>query len=183
MDASAPLPAGDSAMLVRRIRIVLLLFIVGLVASGLTTFFLEPEVRFLASFVQDIAHEQPPGLWTELEAFVLRVQSAIEETAKNHPILFYGTDWLGFAHIVIAIAFVGPYRDPVRNKWVVDFGLLACAAVLPAAILAGEIRGIPWLWRAIDCSFGVFGAIPLFYLRCAIRRLEILAARQDPVRK
>ena len=32
--------------------------------------------------------------------------------------------WLAFAHIVIAIAFVGPPRDPVRNVWVIELALI-----------------------------------------------------------
>jgi hypothetical protein len=33
---------------------------------------------------------------------------------------------IAFAHLAIAIAFIGPYIDPVRNKWVITFGLIAC---------------------------------------------------------
>jgi hypothetical protein len=32
-----------------------------------------------------------------------------------HPWLAYGTDWLAFAHIVIAVFFIGPFVDPVQN--------------------------------------------------------------------
>jgi hypothetical protein len=39
--------------------------------------------------------------------------------------------------------FIGPYLDPVRNKWVVTFGLIACAGVIPLALIADHIRGIP----------------------------------------
>jgi hypothetical protein len=86
--------------------------------------------------------------------------------------LAYGTDWLAFAHLVIAIAFVGPYLDPIRNKWVVTFGLIACAGVFPLALIAGAVRGIPFGWRLIDCSFGVFGGIPLLIARHSIGRIE-----------
>jgi len=30
-------------------------------------------------------------------------------------------------------------------------------------LICGAIRGIPFYWQIIDCSFGVFGAIPLIY--------------------
>src|SRR5205085_989264 len=69
------------------------------------------------------------------------------------------------AHLLLAVLFIGPYRDPVRNKWVLDFGLLACAAVVPLALIAGPLRGIPLYWRLIDCSFGLLGAIPLYLAR------------------
>ena len=32
---------------------------------------------------------------------------------------------------------------------------------MPYALLFGAIRGIPFWWRLIDCSFGVFGLIPM----------------------
>jgi hypothetical protein len=85
----------------------------------------------------------------------------------------YGTDWLAFAHIVIAVAFVGPYIDPIRNKWVISFGLVACAGVIPLALIAGYVRGIPLPWRFIDCSFGIVGSIPLIICRRSILALEL----------
>jgi hypothetical protein len=86
--------------------------------------------------------------------------------------LAYGTDWLAFAHLVIAVAFIGPLRDPVRNKWVLTFGVIACAGVVPLALIAGCVRGIPFYWRLIDCSFGVFGVVPLLICLSYVRRLE-----------
>ena len=93
-------------------------------------------------------------------------------TASDYPFLAYGTDWLAFAHLVLAVVFLGPLRDPIRNKWVLQFGLIACLGVLPLAIIAGPLRGIPPLWRLIDCSFGIFGAIPLLICLRHVRALE-----------
>jgi len=84
----------------------------------------------------------------------------------------YGTDWLAFAHLVIAVAFWGPLKDPVRNIWVIEFGMIACVLVIPLALIAGPIRGIPFFWQLVDCSFGVFGIIPLWLCRRDILRLE-----------
>jgi len=39
--------------------------------------------------------------------------------------------------------------------------MIACVAIIPLAFIAGTIRDIPLHWRLIDCSFGVFGIIPL----------------------
>jgi len=64
--------------------------------------------------------------------------------------------------------------DPVKNKWVLQFGIIACAAVPLLALTAGPIRGIPLAWRLIDCSFGVFGAIPLVVALRHTNRLESL---------
>ena len=150
----------------RSIRIWLAIFIVGLVLSGVTAFPLETELAALLSFVR--GHSFATGLIPWLE----RVHEALATTNSRYPFLAYGTDWLAFAHLVIAIVFVGPFVDPIRNKWVVQFGLIACAGVIPLAFIAGSIRGIPFYWRLIDCSFGIFGAIPLVIVLKNIRQLE-----------
>jgi hypothetical protein len=73
---------------------------------------------------------------------VLDVQAALAQTQAQHPFLFYGTDWLAFGHFVIAIAFIGALRDPVRHRWLFDFGLIACVLVIPYALVFGGLRGI-----------------------------------------
>jgi hypothetical protein len=109
---------------------------------------------------------------TGLLQWIERVNDALRDTNALYPFLAYGTDWLAFAHLAIAVAFIGPYIDPVRNKWVITFGLIACAGVIPLALIAGHFRGIPLPWRLIDCSFGVFGAVPLLNCRRSILVLE-----------
>lgn len=104
-------------------------------------------------------------------------EGGLETTAGAYPFLAYGTDWLAFAHLVIAAAFIGPLIDPVRNKWVFQFGLIGCAGVVPLALIAGAARGIPVYWRMIDCSFGVFGCIPLLLCLRYVDRLEARAMR------
>jgi hypothetical protein len=94
--------------------------------------------------------------------------------SQKYPFIFYGTDWLAFAHVVIAVAFWGPLRDPIKNIWVVEFGMIACVMVIPLAMIFGPIRGIPFFWRLADCSFGVFGIIPLWLVRNDIRRIIAL---------
>ncbi len=157
----------NNTALVRRIRIWLGLFIVGLVLSGLTAFPLERELSILRSLLES-SRLTPAGLLT----WVQRVHEAVAATNRQYPFLAYGTDWLAFAHLVIAVAFVGPWRDPVRNKWIITFGLIACAGVIPLALIAGPMRGIPFYWRLIDCSFGVFGAIPMLVCWRYICKLE-----------
>ena len=105
---------------------------------------------------------------------------ALSDTGQRYPFLAYGTDWLAFAHLVIAVAFVGPWLDPVRNRWVISFGLIACVAVLPLALIAGPIRGIPVYWRLIDCSFGLLGAIPLWLVLRQTDALEKIAPFPGP---
>lgn len=158
----------ESARQLRNIRIWLVIFLLGLVVSGITAFPLETELRTLASLLPDRYEPAPSGFTT----WILRVRDALIETNGRYPFLAYGTDWLAFAHLVIAIAFIGPLRDPVRNVWVVDFGLIACAAVIPLAMIAGHVRDIPIGWRLLDCSFGVFGAVPLLIVRKMIGDLS-----------
>jgi hypothetical protein len=44
--------------------------------------------------------------------------------------------------------------------------------VIPYALVFGGLRGILLWWRLIDCSFGVFGFIPLWFCRKWTRELE-----------
>jgi hypothetical protein len=161
----------DHLLEIRRIRFWLGLFIVGLVLSGLTAFPLQAELNWFTSAVQTGPLAGFAG-YTHLLTWLQRVTTALGETNARYPFLAYGTDWLAFAHLVIAVAFLGPWRDPVRNKWVLQFGLIACAGVVPLALIAGQMRGIPFGWRMIDCSFGVFGSIPLLICLKLIRTLE-----------
>lgn len=98
--------------------------------------------------------------------------TAVLQTKKNAPALFYGFDWLAFAHFILAILFIGPLRDPVKNTWVIEFGIIACGLVIPYALIAGYLRGIPVWWRLIDCSFGVIGLVPLLIVRQKIRQFH-----------
>jgi hypothetical protein len=161
----------------RTARFWLVLFVVGLVVSGLTAFPLETELR-LASRLLDgwLGTVTPDGvvLWVD------RVHAGLRETNDRYPFIAYGTDWLAFAHLVIAVAFWGPLRDPVRNIWVIHFGVIACIAIVPLALIAGPLRGIPWGWRLIDTSFGVVGAIPLLLALRAIRRMDPGPERASP---
>jgi hypothetical protein len=158
----------------RRVLLLTWLFIIGLVISGVTAIPLVTELNWLVrltnaeELVETSGSTEAP-VWA---AWLLKVQSTLQETSDKHPILFYGTDWLAFGHFVIAIAFVGALRDPVCNRWVFDFGLIACVAVIPFALTFGAARGIPFWWRLIDCSFGVLGFIPLWLCRHWVKEIE-----------
>jgi hypothetical protein len=155
----------------RSIRLYLTLFILGLVLSGLTAFPLQLETEYLARLL-NIPDTAPPTNYTGLPYWIATVRDALRDTYARYPFIAYGTDWLAFAHLLLAVLFIGPWRDPVRNKWVLDFGLLACAAVIPLALIAGPLRGIPLYWRLIDCSFGLLGALPLYLARRHTLALE-----------
>ena len=147
-----------------RIRFILIGFIIALILSGITAFPIETE---LSVAVKNLT------LFPEfVQNWLSTVYGAVKTMNTNYPFISYGTDWLAFAHIVIAVAFIGPLKDPVRNIWVIQFGMIACCMVLPLALIAGPIRGIPLYWQMIDCSFGVFGFFPLFLCYRYIRKLE-----------
>ncbi len=151
-----------------RIKLLTWLFIIGLVLSGVTAIPLQSEVSLLANFFA------PGGESSEIARWLIRVRDALAQTQAECPFLFYGTDWLAFGHFVIAIVFIGALRDPVRNRWLFDFGLIACALVIPYALVFGDIRGIPRWWRLIDGLFGVLGFIPLWFCRRWTVELEKL---------
>jgi len=150
----------------RRIKSLTWLFIIGLVLSGVTAIPLLSELNLLVNF---LGLDSRPS---ELTAWLLRVQGALAQTQSQYPFLCYGTDWLAIGHFVIAIAFIGALRDPVRNRWLFDFGLMACVLVIPYALVFGGLRDIPFWWRLIDCSFGVFGFVPLWFCRKWTGELE-----------
>ncbi len=137
---------------IKETRYWIIFFMTVLFLSGLTAIPLERELSFLS---RCISITTPAGAWID------KVHIALADTNRNYPFLAYGYDWLAFAHFVLAILFIGPLKDPVRNKWVIEFAMIACGLIIPFAFVAGHYRGIPVGWRLIDCAFGVAGLIPL----------------------
>lgn len=163
------------AILRHRVRLLTWLFILGLVVSGATAIPLETELGWLTRTLG--INSAPGGLPDDgLRGWLGWIWTGLSETNRRYPFLAYGTDWLAFGHFVIAIAFVGALRDPVRNIWLFQFGMIACALVVPYALVFGALRGIPLYWRLIDCSFGVLGFVPLWLAR----RWTLEIATLDP---
>ncbi len=154
--------------LLTRYRILLAGFIAGVVLAGATAFPLTWEIAHLADFLQRAPIQIP-----SLTAWVVKVGQGLTETDARFPFLAYGTDWLAFAHLMIAIAYIGPWREPVRNRWVLEWGLICCAGVIPLALICGPIRGIPWGWTLVDCAFSVVGFPVLWTLWKWSKALEV----------
>ncbi|WP_339131898.1 hypothetical protein WJM95_24215 [Streptomyces sp. f51] len=169
---------SDRAALLRGIRAWLAFFVVSLVLSGATAFPLVHELHWTEDLLRTLS---VPEHLPVLMDWIDRVSRGLDTADAQYPFLLYGTDWLAFAHLVIAVAFYGPYRDPVRNIWVVEFGMIACAGIVPLALICGPVRGIPFWWTVVDMSFGIFGVIPLYVVRKKIKRLEALGAGPVPV--
>lgn len=149
--------------LLTKIRLLIVCFMIALVLSGITAFPVETELRWLLN--------HPSLVPSFAEQWLKDVYAALVETNAKYPMLAYGYDWLAFAHIVIALFFIGPLKDPIKNIWVIEWGMLSCIAVIPLAFIAGPIRHIPLYHILIDCSFGVIGIIPLWICRKWIKQL------------
>jgi hypothetical protein len=145
----------------RRVRIWTLFFIVGLVLSGATALPLPTEAKLAAQLLGD-DFTAGGRMSAGVAAWLRNVHDGVLLADQRAPFLLYGTDWLAFGHFAIALAFVGALRDPVRNRWLYQFGMIACAAVPAWALVFGEVRGIPVWWRLVDASFGVVGFVPLW---------------------
>jgi len=145
--------------------------IIGLVLSGITALPLQAELDLLARWLgaENLAPEQAASGFVK---WILIVRDGLRVTYAKYPFLAYGTDWLAFAHLTIAIAFIGALRHPVRNAWLFTFGMIASVLIIPWALITGEVRGIPVYWRLSDCSFGVGGFVPCWLCHRWTRELE-----------
>ncbi len=145
-----------------RIRLCIWVITAGLFFSGVTAFPLETELRWL------LFSGGGSGLFHD---WLSQVYQALQYINVNYSYLSYGTDWLAFAHLMLTVLFAGTVKDPVRNKWVIEFGIIAAVCIFPLAFIAGGIRHIPIFWRLIDCSFGVVTLAVLLPCYKMIRKL------------
>lgn len=152
----------------KQIRKWIVFFMVGLVLSGITAFPIETQLSIANDGILYF------NLNNSLTQWIQQVYEGVKNTNNSYPFISYGTDWLAFAHLILAVLFIGPLRDPVRNSWVIEFGLIACVAIFPLALIAGAVRGIPVYWRLIDCSFGVIGGSVLWICYNKVKRLELV---------
>src|ERR1700722_12647615 len=106
----------ESASTLRRLRLILGFFILALVFSGITAFPLKREVETLAK-IRGLEQLSPSDVHSGFDYWILKVRDGLQETYAKHPWVAYGTDWLAFAHIIIAVFFLGVLKDPVRNIW------------------------------------------------------------------
>ena len=112
----------EEQQLRQKIKRWIIFFIIGLILSGITAFPIESQLA--------IAIKHPDIFPATVQNRLRTIYHAVK-TTHNFPYLAYGMDWLAFAHIVIAVAFIGPLRDPLRNIWVIQFGIIACIMVFP----------------------------------------------------
>jgi hypothetical protein len=142
----------------------ILFFMVSLAFSGITAFPVETELNLIIQYFTFLP--------SSILQFLTGILNQVHTTNQNFPQLFYGYDWLVFAHVMLSILFIGVYRNPVKNIWIIEFGMLACILVFPTAFICGHVRQIPFYWQLIDCSFGIIGIIPLLIVYQKIKQLE-----------
>jgi hypothetical protein len=156
----------------KQIRIWTYVLIIGLVLSGVTA--INPDF-FLHPIVQYFNKGQQSGFTNWLND----IYKAILVTKAQYPFLLYGYDWLAFAHILLGVLFIGVLKDPHHSKWLIQFGMIACASILPFAFVFGSIRSIPLLWTLIDCSFAFGAMVPLLII---YKHINILHQHQKPIK-
>lgn len=146
----------------RHIRKLLLLFMVALALSGITAFPLHAEADFMLRHISHFPYF--------FHAWIHRIHHAVYNASL---LMHYGTDWLAFAHLIIALFFIPVYMNPVKYCINLRIAQVACILVFPLAFICGPIRGIPFFHQVIDCSFGIIGFLLLNFTYKRIQHLEL----------
>src|SRR5688572_20796286 len=112
----------------KTIRLHLSSFILLLLLSGISAFPLKTEIEYIHRQTNESG--APFALWIE----------KVYQTINNTPeIMFYGTDWLAFAHIIISLFFIPVFLNPQQHKINLQIGMIACVLVLPLAFICGPV--------------------------------------------
>ena len=136
-----------------------------LVLSGLSAIPLVWGVDFVVDILEEIEFH------SQVFSLMKQVQNVLIFNAEHFPFMAYGNDWLAFAHFLFALLFVGLLFDAERNRFILRFGMIACVLIIPLAVFFGHAREIPWLWRMINCFFGVVGFAVLLKVELLLNRL------------
>lgn len=151
----------------KRARVMLGIVAFGMLVSGVTVWPAVPGLKLAVRLVWGSA--EATGV---LHAFVLRAIEGLEHVQSDYPFMLYAHDWLAFAHIMLALLFAGAIKDPVRNIWIVQCGLVMCASIPLLAGICIPIRGLPSCWFWIDFAFAPAAAWPLWIALKDIRKAE-----------
>jgi len=160
----------------KRAKAMLGIIALGLFISGVTVWPAVPELKMIVGMIW--GDSKPTSV---LHTFILQAIAGLEFIDGNYPFMLYAHDWLVFAHIVLAILFAGAIRDPVRNIWVVQCGLIMCALIPVLAAIFIPLRGLPLRWFFIDCAFVPVAGLPLWIALKDIKRVESLLEKQNGI--
>lgn len=148
----------------RKIKVAIIITIVGLLLNGISAVPLQKELNILLA--------NPRMLPKFLRDWWMYVSKGVRETNNNYPFMRYGFDWLAFAHLLIAIAFIGPLKDPIKNEWVVRWGMIASALSIVMALAWERMRDIPLWWSCIDAFIVIVAFIVLMLCHQWINQLK-----------
>jgi hypothetical protein len=148
----------------RNIKGAIIIVILGLLLNGISAIPLRSELNFLLS--------NPDALPDLLRNWWIYVNKGLTETSGHYPFMRYGFDWLAFAHLLIAIAFIGPLRDPIKNEWVITWGIIASVLSVVMALSWERLREIPLWWSSIDAVIGLISFIILLLCSRWIKKLK-----------
>ena len=152
-----------------RIKAAIVITIIGLLLNGFTSVPLRTELDILLS--------KPDSLPQFLRDWWVYVYQGVLETSEKYNFMRYGFDWLGYAHLIIAIAFIGPYRDPIKNQWVVQWGMIAAGLGILMAFGWERMRDIPVWWSFIDAGISYFAFVVLWLCNRWISKLKLISAQ------
>lgn len=144
----------------RRIRVLLIVFILGLVFGCHIVLFVTPELTWFNKIIG-------PGTrmgqsFPKISSWINHLYQGITDTYTKYPFVAYCMDWLAFAQLAFIIFFVGAIVDPVRNIWIIKSGMAICVLHVIIAFGCGTFRGVPFFWQLLDSTFGILGFIILY---------------------
>jgi hypothetical protein len=107
----------------KKIRVLLILFVLGLAFGCQIVLFVTPELAWLNNMLG-------PGTrmgqyFPNLSAWINHLNEGITETYSKYPFVAYCMDWLAFAQLAFIIFFIGAIIDPVRNMWIIKSGMVS----------------------------------------------------------
>ncbi len=163
-----PAIINEETRLRKKIKAAIVITIIGLLLNGISAIPLKTELNILLS--------KPDALPTFLRDWWQYVNKGLTETNDKYPFMRYGFDWLAFAHLLIAIAFIGPLKDPVKNEWIVTWGMIASILCVLIALAWERLRGIPFWWSCIDAVIAIVAFILLWLCNSWIKKLKSITA-------
>ncbi len=144
----------------KRIRLLLVVFVVGLAFGCQMVLFVRPELAWLNRILGPGTRTE--RIWPAMSAWINHLHQGITTTYAEYPFIAYCMDWLVLAQVGFMIIFIGAVIDPVRNLWIIRSGMVICLLHVVTAAVSGGLHGVPFFWQILDASFGVVGVVVLY---------------------
>ena len=152
----------------RKIKIAVVITIIGLLLNGISAIPLRTELNILLS--------NPWAFPKFINNWWMHLDKGVNETTNQYSFMRYGFDWLGFSHLLIAIAFIGPLKDPIKNEWVIKWGMIASGLGVLMALGWERLRSIPFWWSVVDASIVIIAFVILWFCNKWIQALKAATA-------